>query len=114
MICEGYATGASIHEATGHAVVCAMNSGNLPEAAIYLRCAAIRSAVIRRAKTHQSTQLTRKFLQPVQLHAVICVYDVAGNLIETHEHAGDFKRAVGGGPPTCACRTNRRFFSSSE
>jgi hypothetical protein len=24
-------------------------------------------------------------------HAVICVYDEAGNLIETHEHKGDFK-----------------------
>ncbi len=23
--------------------------------------------------------------------AVICVYDKAGNMIETHEHAGDFK-----------------------
>jgi phage/plasmid primase-like uncharacterized protein len=28
-ICEGFATGASIHEATGFAVVCAMNCGNL-------------------------------------------------------------------------------------
>jgi len=24
-------------------------------------------------------------------HAVIRVYDPAGNVIETHEHAGDFK-----------------------
>jgi putative DNA primase/helicase len=29
VICEGYATGASIHEATGHAVVCVMSCGNL-------------------------------------------------------------------------------------
>jgi len=29
VICEGFATGASIHEATGIAVVCAMDSGNL-------------------------------------------------------------------------------------
>ena len=29
VVCEGYATGASIHEATGFAVVCAMNCGNL-------------------------------------------------------------------------------------
>jgi putative DNA primase/helicase len=29
VICEGYATGASIHEATGFAVVCAMHAGNL-------------------------------------------------------------------------------------
>lgn len=28
-ICEGFATGASIHEATGHAVVCSFNAGNL-------------------------------------------------------------------------------------
>jgi putative DNA primase/helicase len=29
VICEGYATGASVHEATGFAVVCALNCGNL-------------------------------------------------------------------------------------
>lgn len=29
VICEGYATGATIHEATGWSVVCAMNCGNL-------------------------------------------------------------------------------------
>ena len=29
VVCEGYATGASVHEATGFAVVCAMNCGNL-------------------------------------------------------------------------------------
>jgi len=33
VICEGYATGASIHEATGWAVVCAMNCGNLMKVA---------------------------------------------------------------------------------
>jgi hypothetical protein len=26
--------------------------------------------------------------------AVIRVYDAAGNVIDTHEHAGDFKRVV--------------------
>lgn len=30
-ICEGWATGASIHADTGHAVACAMNAGNLLE-----------------------------------------------------------------------------------
>lgn len=29
VVCEGYATGASIHMATGHAVACAFNAGNL-------------------------------------------------------------------------------------
>ena len=37
VICEGYATGASIHEATGYAVVCAMNCGNLLAVAKALR-----------------------------------------------------------------------------
>ena len=33
IVCEGFATGASIHEATGQAVACAMNAGNLLEVA---------------------------------------------------------------------------------
>lgn len=33
IVCEGFATGASIHEASGHAVACAMNAGNLLEVA---------------------------------------------------------------------------------
>ena len=33
IVCEGFATGATIHEATGHAVACAMNAGNLLEVA---------------------------------------------------------------------------------
>jgi phage/plasmid primase-like uncharacterized protein len=32
-ICEGYSTGASIHEATGATVICAFNAGNLPHVA---------------------------------------------------------------------------------
>jgi phage/plasmid primase-like uncharacterized protein len=37
IICEGYATGASIHEATGWATVCAMSCGNLGPVATALR-----------------------------------------------------------------------------
>ena len=37
IVCEGYATGASIHEATGHAVAVAFNAGNLGEVAAALR-----------------------------------------------------------------------------
>ncbi len=33
--------------------------------------------------------------------AVIRLYDAAGNVIETHEHAGDFKRAVSWLVPGC-------------
>ena len=37
MICEGFATGASLHEATGYTVICAMDSGNLRSVAQALR-----------------------------------------------------------------------------
>ncbi|TBW32188.1 topoisomerase [Azotobacter chroococcum] len=36
-LCEGWATGATIHEHTGAAVACAMNAGNLYPAGDYLR-----------------------------------------------------------------------------
>ena len=36
IVCEGFATGASIHEATGHAVAVAFNAGNLLNVAIAL------------------------------------------------------------------------------
>lgn len=37
IVCEGYATGASLHEATGQAVAVAFNAGNLQPAAMALR-----------------------------------------------------------------------------
>jgi putative DNA primase/helicase len=37
IVCEGYATGASIHEATGEAVAVAFNAGNLGSVALALR-----------------------------------------------------------------------------
>jgi putative DNA primase/helicase len=37
IICEGYATGASIHQATGHAVVVAFDAGNLSPVAQGIR-----------------------------------------------------------------------------
>lgn len=37
VVCEGYATGASIHMATGHAVACAFNAGNLQAVATALQ-----------------------------------------------------------------------------
>jgi phage/plasmid primase-like uncharacterized protein len=37
LLCEGYGTGATLHEATGHTVVCAMSSGNLPIVAAKIR-----------------------------------------------------------------------------
>ena len=37
IVCEGFATGASIHEATGHAVAVAFNAGNLEAVTVALR-----------------------------------------------------------------------------
>jgi len=37
IVCEGFATGASIHECTGHAVAVAFNAGNLVAVALALR-----------------------------------------------------------------------------
>lgn len=36
-VCEGYATGASIHQATGQTVICAFNAGNLKQVAQAVR-----------------------------------------------------------------------------
>lgn len=47
LLCEGYATGATLHQATGHAVAVAFNCGNLPTVARALRAKfpALRIAV---------------------------------------------------------------------
>ncbi|HWQ39359.1 MAG TPA: AAA family ATPase [Burkholderiales bacterium] len=46
VICEGWATGAAIHEATGHAVRCAMSAGNLRAVAEAMRARAPRARII--------------------------------------------------------------------
>jgi putative DNA primase/helicase len=55
VICEGYATGASIYEATGHAVICAMNSGNLLEVAKAVRTVWPQREIIVAADNDQFT-----------------------------------------------------------
>lgn len=39
LLCEGWATGATLHEETGHPVLCAMNAGNLLPVALAARSA---------------------------------------------------------------------------
>jgi hypothetical protein len=41
-----------------------------------------------------SSALFRSTIRIESCHAVIRVYDSAGNVIETHEQAGEFKRVV--------------------
>jgi hypothetical protein len=40
------------------------------------------------------TQSDTRCTAAAHIYAVIRVYDEAGNVIETHEHVGDFKDAV--------------------
>jgi hypothetical protein len=44
-----------------------------------------------RVKASLASNLGKQFFSRSH-DAVIRVYDAAGNVIETHEHAGDFKR----------------------
>ena len=60
MLCEGYATGASIHEATGHAVICAMNCGNLLAVAKAARELWPQREIIIAADNDQWTEAPRK------------------------------------------------------
>jgi len=54
------------------------------------RCAAIRLAVVRRTERNQ--QCNRLCQASQRSHRVVIrVYDEAGNVIETQEHAGGFK-----------------------
>ena len=52
------------------------------------RCAAIRSPVV---SENASNAIDYAKFRSRSHDAVIRVYDEAGNVIETHEHAGDFK-----------------------
>lgn len=46
LICEGWATGATLYEETGHAVLCAMNAGNLLSVARAVRSAWARADLV--------------------------------------------------------------------
>jgi hypothetical protein len=52
-----------------------------------------RSAVVRQAGRSQQLSQLRKVLQPLTSPSD-SVYDAAGKVIETHEHAGEVKRVV--------------------
>jgi len=47
--------------------------------------------VVRRAKTQSANAIGYAKFFSRSHNAVIRVYDEAGNVIETHEHAGEFK-----------------------
>lgn len=54
-ICEGYATGASIHQATGQSVICAFNAGNLKQVGMAIRARHPKTALVIAADNDQWT-----------------------------------------------------------
>ncbi|MGL1834418.1 toprim domain-containing protein [Rhodocyclaceae bacterium SMB388] len=56
LICEGWATGATLHEETGHAVLCAMNAGNLLPVAKAARSAWVGAELVICADNDRQTE----------------------------------------------------------
>lgn len=54
-LCEGYATGASIHQATGQTVICAFNAGNLKPVALAVRKRHPKAKIVIAADSDQWT-----------------------------------------------------------
>jgi putative DNA primase/helicase len=56
LICEGWATGATLHEESGHAVLCAMNAGNLLQVAKAARASWPRAELVVCADNDRHTE----------------------------------------------------------
>lgn len=59
LVCEGYATGVSLHAATGHSVVCAMSAKNLPAVARIVAAQAKGREIVICADNDHRTQAER-------------------------------------------------------
>ncbi len=61
VVCEGYATAASIHEATGHACLVAFSAGNLPAVAKFARAQyPLREIILAADDDHETERKTGK------------------------------------------------------
>lgn len=81
-ICEGFATGASIHEATGSTVFCAFDAGNLPSVTAVLRKAYPEVAFAICADNDQFTEKNpgREFAEKCGLPVIFPAFsDLTGN-----------------------------------
>jgi putative DNA primase/helicase len=78
LICEGYATGASLHEATGYAVVVALDTSNLEPSASVIRNRFAEARIVMCADNDQWT--TKPILNPGVHHAETAAA-VAGGLV---------------------------------
>lgn len=78
LICEGFATGASLHEATGHAVVVAFDAGNLAHVARAIRGAFPEMSIVVCADNDQWT--TEPISNPGVYHARAAAREVRAHL----------------------------------
>ncbi len=90
IICEGYATGATIHRATKWPVICAMNCGNLKQVAQDLKAAHPERTIVIAADNDRFTQnnpgLTKAHEAAKSIKAVVCI----PNFPEAAESGTDF------------------------
>ena len=87
LICEGYATGAAIHEATGWATVCAMNCGNLALVARQLRTLHPNRLIVIAADNDQFTDgnpgITKAQAAAKSINAIVAVPQFSDESLES-------------------------------
>lgn len=99
LICEGYATGASLREATGHAVVVAFNAGNLEGVALDLHALYPDVKIVIAADDDHQTEgnpgMTKARSAAVAVGGYLAVPDFGGNrpvkatdFNDLHQHSG--------------------------
>ena|GEM_PF-361514 len=99
IVCEGYATGASIHEATGHAVAVAFNAGNLEAVALALRPEYPDLQIVLAADDDYQTEgnpgMTKALAAAVGVGGYLAVPDFGANRPETATDFNDLHRFAG-------------------
>ena len=90
VVCEGYATGASIHEATGFAVVCAMHAGNLKGVADDLRKKFPGREIIVAADNDQFTAGNPGLTKATEAAVTICAKLAVPNFQDVSTKPTDF------------------------
>ncbi len=100
IICEGYATGATIHRATKWPVVCAMNCGNLKQVATDLHAAHPDRTIVIAADNDRFTSgnpgLTKSHEAAKSIKAVVCIPDFPES-VESGTDFNDLEQVCGEG-----------------
>lgn len=101
IVCEGYATGASIHESTGHAVAVAFNAGNLEPVALALRAKYAQLKIIMAADDDHLTAgnpgLTKARAAALAVSGLVAVPDFGANRPDKATDFNDLHQLAGAG-----------------